>query len=567
MKTKIKLKIFLTLTLSGWTWNQMPYADVAANAFHDLSKDLLLQHVQTTWQLPGIKTQAAEVKASSSCSVPKPEKTLVQRLEHIIIPQVSICRIPFSQALRLLTEITRVHDLEGGGINFILVDPEHKDPEVNLTAQSISCKKILGYLAEMTRFEMAMDDNVIVFRDPLCRAAQIETKIFNVSHGSLSQLLKRMGSTARKQPVEKNESKAVHKEDDAKFFRKTQNLKSFFEHMGISFEDKGTGIVYDGIHIIASHRPVCLQKIESILSLYQDNKQVSIETKFLEIQQGVLEELGVRYNVNRKDRPVSGTQNSLRELSSLLNTSTVAKDFAIPNGLNLGTSTGNFLDATAFLNKYQMNFLLKSIEQRTDADLMSAPKVTVLSGHKAEIVVAQEFRYPQKYRDPQCKEGGKHGNQGSVLLAGVPEDFTTRNVGVELTVLPLVEQMDKIHLTLEPCVTEFDGFVQYGGKNQIAAGNNCTESDSGYLQPVFSTRKIKTEVLLQNGSTLVMGGLTREEIKETRDKIPVLSGIPLLGKLFSAKGTTTHKKNLLIFVTANLVDEKGRQTIETEFPL
>jgi general secretion pathway protein D len=66
-----------------------------------------------------------------------------------------------------------------------------------------------------------------------------------------------------------------------------------------------------------------------------------------------------------------------------------------------------------------------------------------------------------------------------------------------------------------------------------------------------------TEVLLKSGSTLVMGGLTREEVTETSDKVPLLGSVPLLGNLFKSKGQLFKKKNLLIFVTATLVDENG----------
>jgi len=185
----------------------------------------------------------------------------------------------------------------------------------------------------------------------------------------------------------------------------------------------------------------------------------------------------------------------------------------------------------------------------------------VLSGRKATIVVAQELRYPENYRDSQSNVGGKrHTNTssaGSVLLSGVPEKFTTRNVGVEMSVIPVVEEDGQVHLTLEPTVTEFDGFIQYGGQNVITNENSMQAFDSGFYQPVFSTRKMKTEVLLKSGSTLVMGGLTREEVTETSDKVPLLGSVPLLGNLFKSKGQLFKKKNLLIFVTATLVDENG----------
>jgi general secretion pathway protein D len=80
---------------------------------------------------------------------------------------------------------------------------------------------------------------------------------------------------------------------------------------------------------------------------------------------------------------------------------------------------------------------------------------------------------------------------------------------------------------------------------------------SGFYQPVFSLREITTKVTVWDGATLVMGGLTREEVKRVSDKVPILGDIPYLGRAFRSKGETSQKRNLLIFVTANLVSPGG----------
>jgi general secretion pathway protein D len=64
-------------------------------------------------------------------------------------------------------------------------------------------------------------------------------------------------------------------------------------------------------------------------------------------------------------------------------------------------------------------------------------------------------------------------------------------------------------------------------------------------------------VTLWDGATLVMGGLTREDVKKVSDKIPVLGSVPIIGRFFRTKGESTQKRNLLIFVTANLVNPGG----------
>ena len=191
---------------------------------------------------------------------------------------------------------------------------------------------------------------------------------------------------------------------------------------------------------------------------------------------------------------------------------------------------------------------------------MSAPKVTVLSGKQADITVAQELRYPQSYGDIEStvSSGGGAGSSSAVsITAGTPDEFTTRNVGVEMSVTPNVASDNTISLKLQPRVTEFEGFVEYGGPSIALSGDTTAIVPAGFYQPIFSTREISTEVTIYDGATVVMGGLTRDEIRSVNDKVPFLGDIPGLGRLFRSEGETRQKKNLLIFVTANLVNPGG----------
>jgi general secretion pathway protein D len=144
------------------------------------------------------------------------------------------------------------------------------------------------------------------------------------------------------------------------------------------------------------------------------------------------------------------------------------------------------------------------------------------------------------------------------ITAGTPSDFTTRNVGVELSVTPTVEEDDySISLELNPRVTEFEGYVEYGGTSVAVSQGTTVTVPSGFYQPVFSSREINTRVTVWDGATLVMGGLTREEVRRVNDKVPVLGDIPFIGRAFQSKGEASEKRNLLVFVTANLVSPGG----------
>ncbi len=514
------------------------------------ARGLLLKDVGACWHMPTWEVQNKEVHVVKVSEEDKP--TLQQRIKRIILPKFVMNNLPLAQALKVLTEVVRVYDLESKeGINFVLIDPQHKAPNVDLDLQTISLEKVVYFLKEQSHLEVSFVENTIVFKDYTCDVGKLETRVFPIARGNVLQALSYSRSG--------NEEKS----DEA-------SLKEFFQKLGIPFADEKFGFVYDGQAIIVTHHPKYLERIAEIVALYRQDKQIAIEAKFLEIKQGVLEELGLKWNSGTSNNVKVNTNENLRALTTL-RTRTVNRDNTpiFPNALDFGTNIGHLLDANVFLNRYQMNALVRAIEQRTDTDLMSAPKVTVLSGRKAEITVAQELRYPESYRDGQAsvgQAGTGSASAGTALIAGVPENFVTRNIGVEMSVTPIAEDNNKIHLCLEPCVTEFEGFVEYGGKNIVTHGGQATPYNPGYYQPIFSTRKIKTEVSLSSGSTLVMGGLTREEVQETHDKIPVLSQIPLLGNLFKSKGQTSQKKNLLIFVTANLVDENGRCFTNPEIP-
>ena len=106
-------------------------------------------------------------------------------------------------------------------------------------------------------------------------------------------------------------------------------------------------------------------------------------------------------------------------------------------------------------------------------------------------------------------------------------------------------------------VTEFEGFVEYGGPSVAISGGTTVTVPPGFYQPIFAVRELTTRVTVWDGATLVMGGLTREDVKKVNDKVPVLGSVPIIGRLFRSEGESSQKRNLLIFVTANLVNPGG----------
>jgi general secretion pathway protein D len=342
--------------------------------------------------------------------------------------------------------------------------------------------------------------------------------------------------------------------------------------------------------------------------------QVEIEAKFVEITQNNLKELGFdwllgAFNVGTSDRVFAsgGTTGNAAPLDAanfpFINPSTgnPIGDTPLTSGLrsgNVGISA-NAIDALLFgaggasgaapgvlgisgvFTDPTFQVVIRALNQKKGVDLLSSPRVTTKSGQTATIEIIREFRYPTEFDPPQIPQ--EFGNTGSVLGVGqstnssfpvtptTPTAFETRNTGVTLEVEPVVGPDGyTIDLKLVPQVVEFEGFINYGSPIQTSETNLLGQSTTVVLtenvinQPVFSTRKVTTSVSIWDGQTVVLGGLMREDIQKVQDKVPLLGDIPLIGRLFRSDIDQHLKRNLVIFVTARLIDPAGQPLNQEE---
>jgi general secretion pathway protein D len=223
---------------------------------------------------------------------------------------------------------------------------------------------------------------------------------------------------------------------------------------------------------------------------------------------------------------------------------------------------GAIASISSVLTNPELTMILHLLQQNGNADLLSAPKVTTRSGAEASIRVVTEYIYPTSFEVNGGQIGnnttGAGGNNANIVqeTTVTPQDFATREVGVLLTVLPEVSpDGNMINLTMQPQVVTEPTWYQYGSTVRRADGS---EMALNMPQPFFHVRSLNTSISIYDGATVVMGGLITEDLRKINDKIPILGDIPLLGTLFRSKSERSIKKNLLIFVTAKLVDPAGR---------
>src|SRR5437763_13264429 len=334
-------------------------------------------------------------------------------------------------------------------------------------------------------------------------------------------------------------------------------------------------------------------------------KQVEIESKFVEINQNNLKELGFDWllgpfslngkvfgsggtagngvPVNPADFPFVNPVTNQPIGQNPVTSGNRSGDFAISaNALDAllvpglgqaaGAAPGIFGLAGVFTNP-QFQVVIRALNQKKGIDLLSAPRVTTKSGQRAIIEVVREFRYPRTYTPPQVPSIGSTTSVANqvvpvVVTPTTPQDWETRNTGVTLEVEPVVgEDATTIDLNPVPQVVEFEGFINYGSPINAVGVQTLSGAISTSVpviltqnvinQPVFSTRKVTTSVSVYDGQTVVLGGLMREDVQKVEDKTPIIGDIPFIGRAFRTNVDQHTKKNLVIFVTARVITPAG----------
>ena len=350
-------------------------------------------------------------------------------------------------------------------------------------------------------------------------------------------------------------------------------------------------------------------------------KQVRITTKFVEISQENNDELGFDWIINPFGlsntvfasggtsgnqggrtggdfvSPIGGTS-----VDGIPATPTQVTSNGVTNGLRSGDQAVNRNNIDAILNNPnrtaqsanvapgimaltglftdgQVQLIMRGLAQKKGTDLMTAPSVTAKSGQKATIEIIREFIYPTEYEPPELPTstggsiggglipgiGGGGGGGSFPVTPATPTAFDTRNTGVTLEIEPTIGENDfVIDLRFVPEIVEFDGFINYGSPIQApstdALGNPVVSiiTENRIEMPVFSARRVSTSLTIYDGYTVAVGGLIREDVQNVEDKVPILGDIPIIGRLFQSKAENRIKSNLIVFVTAQIIDATGR---------
>jgi len=293
--------------------------------------------------------------------------------------------------------------------------------------------------------------------------------------------------------------------------------------------------------IITANEPLYRNLRHVIDQLDKRRGQVYIETIIVEVSSTNAAELGIQWQglvgsgnqntgfggtnfTNADGTGGSNITNLARNVNSILNPNNTTGTTPVPPnpGLNLGL-------LTKFNGVYGMSALITALSTTTGTNILSTPNLITLDNEEARIVVGQNI--------PLIS--GSYATTGSTATATPFTTVTRQDIGLILRVKPQISE---------------NGLV----KMQIYQEVSNVASQVPNQGPILNKRDIETNVIVDDGQTLVLGGLIENAYKDSTSGIPWLSDIPIIGALFRYDNSARTKTNLLVFLRPYVLRDKGQ---------
>jgi general secretion pathway protein D len=270
----------------------------------------------------------------------------------------------------------------------------------------------------------------------------------------------------------------------------------------VSMDEKANSVI-----VVGSARYV--KKLVKLIHVIDVKRtQVMVEALIVEISATKAKQLGIQWRMVASGYGVTS--------------SSIGVDSASVGQLVGEIKSGNYVS---------FGVLAEALATDADTNLISTPSVMTMENEEAEIEVGQEVPFVT----------GSYTNTSSSSTSSPFQTITRENVGLKLKITPQINQDDVIHLKVE---------------QEFSSVDPTAKSTLGAVDIVTKKRVVKTNVLVNNGRILVLGGLIQDNVTEARNRVPGVSKIPLFGRLFRHRETNKEKSNLMVFIRPLIVDNQ-----------
>jgi general secretion pathway protein D len=183
------------------------------------------------------------------------------------------------------------------------------------------------------------------------------------------------------------------------------------------------------------------------------------------------------------------------------------------------------LQGSTAIGTVQLNAVMQALQSVTTVKVISSPYLTVVDSKTARLVIGDQI--------PFANRTVNSTTQGT---ATVTQEVEVKDTGIVLEVTPKIHPDNSVLLNVSQTVSKPD-----------------STATSGNLTPVISTREVKSDIIVQSGRTILIGGLIQDRLDRTVSAVPVVSKIPVIGDLFSQKTDTSTKVELIIMITPRVI--------------
>jgi len=246
-----------------------------------------------------------------------------------------------------------------------------------------------------------------------------------------------------------------------------------------------------------------------IQALDKVDKEVFIEAKIVQITLNDEYQMGVDW-----DKVINNIGNSSLRLQS---------NFSIPN------APGSFGEAAiGTMNSGTLNNIVQALDTFGKTRDLSSPRLAVLNNQEASILVGSSQPYATS------------SNVTNSVNVTTSESVTFIDVGIKLHVTPTIHDDGYITMKIKPEVSSVTGEYNAGSGN----GNI----------PIVGTDEVQTTVRVKDGVTIIIGGLMEDNRSNTKNKVPILGDLPIIGKAFSNEDRNLQKQEIVIFLTPHIIN-------------
>jgi type IV pilus assembly protein PilQ len=281
-----------------------------------------------------------------------------------------------------------------------------------------------------------------------------------------------------------------------------------------------------------------------LVSIDKPTKQVMIEARLVEVNADPVQGYGVNwagtFGSAKSPQQVrfSGTNSKTDATTGQL----IPNDWTLGNGNNkniLGNLSHLAGSQFSILTIPQMSATMALLNEDSDAEFLANPRVVTADNQQAKIEISRNQPVPNLTFNEQTAQA---------IFSG----FQDKKFGNTLLVRPSVNKDNFITLSVKPEISN-----KVGDQGFDFQGTHLSS-------PIIDVRTLDSNVLIKSGDTLAIGGLLSDQSTKSRTKVPLLGDMPLLGYMFQSRTNERHKRNLLVFVTPTIIDQRYGTGLEEQ---